>query len=86
MIPKSGYRFSEKIMPTINRSKTTPQSTPISHHSNHHRAGPVRSTKPRNASSTIKIMTGELAPARHVPCAATRAGNQDQIHHMMRRL
>jgi hypothetical protein len=32
-----------------------------------------------------KIMTGELALARHVPCAATRTGNQDQIHHMVQR-
>ena len=26
-----------------------------------------------------KIMTGELAPARHIPSAATLAGNPDQI-------
>src|ERR1700747_430458 len=30
-------------------------------------------------------MTGELAPARHVPCAATRSGNQDQIYPWVRR-
>jgi hypothetical protein len=46
MIPKSGYRFSEKIMPTINWSKTTPQPTAISLQSNHRRAAPVRSTEP----------------------------------------
>jgi hypothetical protein len=31
-----------------------------------------------------RIMTGELAPARHVFSAATAAENQDQIGHMVR--
>jgi hypothetical protein len=35
--------------------------------------------------AAAKIMTGELSPARHVPCAATRSGNHDQIHHVVRR-
>jgi hypothetical protein len=30
-------------------------------------------------------MTGELAPARHIPDAATLAGNQDHIGNMMYR-
>jgi len=33
----------------------------------------------------LRIMTGELAPARHVFSAATAAENQDQIGHMVRR-
>jgi hypothetical protein len=32
-----------------------------------------------------KVMTGELAPARHIPDAATLAGNQDPIGNMMYR-
>jgi hypothetical protein len=30
-------------------------------------------------SHAVKMMTGELAPARHIPSAATVAGNLDQI-------
>jgi hypothetical protein len=45
--------------------------------------------KLRGGQSTrlaAKIMTGELAPARHVPCAATRSREtMIQISHLMRR-
>ena len=38
------------------------------------------------AKKAPKIMTGELAPARHVPCAATRSREtMIQTGHLMRR-
>jgi hypothetical protein len=39
----------------------------------------------KNTNQDAGIMTGELAPARHVLSAATAAGNQDQIYHMVQR-
>ena len=71
MIPKSGRRFSEKIMHN-NRLKRNGSSTPFRFSimiAAKRRAGQSRG-RPRNPAA--KIMTGELAPARHVPCAATR--------------
>src|SRR5262245_12897902 len=70
--PKSGCRFSEKTMRN-NKLKRNGGSTPIRFGSNHHGVAPVRSTAPRKGNPAAKIMTGELAPARHVPCAATRS-------------
>jgi hypothetical protein len=68
MIPKSGCRFSEKIMPN-NKLKQNGDSTPFRFSMI---AAKPRGGQPREIGKRrTKIMTGELAPARHVPCAAT---------------
>jgi hypothetical protein len=45
----------------------------------------AKTAKVTTPNMTPKIMTGELAPARHVPRAATRSSDQDHIRHMMQR-
>jgi len=55
-----------------NKLKRNGGSTPFSLYSDYRRATPAWPTELETLISAIKIMTGELAPARHVPCAATR--------------